>query len=153
MAIREIVKIGDDVLRKKSRPVEKIDKRIIRLLDDMADTLRAAQGAGLAAPQVGVLRSIFIADPGDGKILEFINPVITAWSGEQTGQEGCLSIPGEQEEVTRPMYVSIEAVGRDGKPFAMELNGLMARCACHETDHLNGKLYIDYEDGNALPEE
>ena len=150
MAIRKIVKIGDSKLRKRCREVEVIDRRIITLLDDMTDTLREAQGVGLAAPQVGVLRRVVVADAGDG-LIEFINPVIVEWSEEQTGPEGCLSVPDRQEEVTRPMYVTVEAVGRDGKPFTLKASGLMARCLCHETDHLDGVLYIDYEDGDAMP--
>jgi len=152
MAIRKIVLIGDDVLRKKSREVEVIDKRILRLLDDMKDTLYENKGAGLAAPQVGILRRVVVADVGEGPI-ELINPILTEWSKTetQTDSEGCLSIPDRHEQTMRPMYVTVEAVGRDGKPFTIKASGLLARCLLHEIDHLNGVLYIDYENGDAMP--
>ncbi len=150
MAIRDIVKLGEPVLRKTSRPVEVIDKRIITLLDDMVQTLYASGGVGLAAPQVGVLRRVVVADCGDG-LVELINPVLVESSGSQTGEEGCLSVPGRSSEMTRPMYVTVEAVDREGKPFTLKVSGLMARCMCHEIDHLDGTLYIDYENGMALP--
>ncbi|MBQ4638589.1 MAG: peptide deformylase [Clostridia bacterium] len=143
MAIRKIITIGDETLRKVSKEVEVINKRTITLLDDMIQTLWEAQGAGLAAPQVGVLKRIFVADCGQG-LVEFINPVITEMSGEQDGPEGCLSVPDRPNDtVKRPMYVTVEAIDRNGKPFTMKASGLMARCICHETDHLDGILYID----------
>ncbi len=156
MAIRRVLKINEETddakLRKRSREVDVINKRIITLLDDMAQTMREANGVGLAAPQVGVLRRVVVADAGDG-LVEFINPVLVEWSGEQCGPEGCLSVPDRQEEVKRPMYVTVDAIDRNGQPFTMKASGLMARCLCHEIDHLDGVLYIDYDEGDALPRE
>ena len=152
MAIRNIRKLGDELLRKKSRKVEEIDDRIITLLDDMADTLKEANGVGLAAPQVGVLKRIAIVDDG-GEIIELINPVITESSGEQTGPEGCLSLPGEYGEVTRPMNVTVTALDRNGKIFTCKREGFVARAFCHETDHLDGILYIDKAERMLDPED
>ena len=142
MAIRQIVKEGDDVLTKKCREVVKFDDRLFTLLDDMKETLELAQGVGLAAPQVGILRRVVIIDIGEGPI-ELINPVIIETSGSQIGQEGCLSVPGDSAEVERPMYVKVRAQDRFGNNIVVEGEGLKARAFCHEIDHLDGILYID----------
>ena len=145
MALRNLVLEGDPLLRKTSRPVEEITPRIIKLLDDMADTMYFEnRGIGIAAPQVGVLRRIFVIDVGDEHgLLEFINPEIIETSGSQTDHEGCLSVPGKTCEVERPEHVKIKALNRDGEEFELEADGLLARCICHENDHLNGILFID----------
>jgi len=150
MAIRNIVKVGDELLRKTSRPVTIIDKRIITLLDDMAQTMYESGGVGLAAPQVGVLRRVVVADCGDG-LIELINPELISWEGGQTDPEGCLSVPDRSEPTTRPMRVTVEAIDRAGKPFTIKVSGLTARCLCHEIDHLDGILYIDYAEGKIDP--
>ena len=137
------MKVGDDVLRKISRPVDKITPRILTLLDDMAETMRAAQGVGLAAPQVGVLRRIVVVEVEPGQLIELINPKIIAYSGTQEGTEGCLSVPGKYGEVTRPMHVTVRALNRKGETFDVTGSGFLARAFCHELDHLDGKLYID----------
>lgn len=145
MALRNLVLEDDPLLRKTSRPVDEITPRIIKLLDDMADTMYfEGRGIGIAAPQVGVLRRVFVIDVGDehGKI-EFINPEILETSGSQIDNEGCLSVPGKTCEVERPEYVKIKATDRDGNEFELEAEGLLARCICHENDHLNGILFID----------
>lgn len=142
MAIRNIVTKGDDVLRKICRTQLQFDGKLATLLDDMADTMYKAEGVGLAAPQVGILRRVCIVDIGDG-IIELVNPVITAQSGEQEGSEGCLSIPGRYEEVVRPMNVTVRAQDRNGNNFTISAEGFKARALCHEIDHLDGILYID----------
>lgn len=142
MAIRNIVQFGDDILKKECRPVEKFDRKLHQLLDDMQDTLYEANGAGLAAPQVGVLRQICIVDVGDGPI-ELVNPEIIAAEGEQTGPEGCLSLPNEWGEVTRPMKVTVKAQNRKGKWFEVTGDELCARAFCHEIDHLHGVVFTD----------
>ena len=143
MAKLKIVKIGDDVLRKKCRPVEEITPKILTLLDDMAETMRAAEGVGLAAPQVGILRRVVVIEVEEGKLIELINPRIIAYSGEQEGQEGCLSVPGKWGVVRRPMHVTVRATDRHGKEFDITGSELLARAFCHEIDHLDGKLYVD----------
>ncbi len=140
MAIRQIVKEGDDVLTKKCREVVKFDDRLFTLLDDMKETLDLAQGVGLAAPQVGILRRVVIIDIGEGPI-ELINPVIIEQSGEQEGLEGCLSCPGEWGITKRPMNVTVKAQDRNGKEFTMSGEGLLAKAFCHELDHLDGIIY------------
>jgi peptide deformylase len=142
MALRQIVQIGDEVLRKKSKQVEKIDNKIIELLDDMAQTMYEADGVGLAAPQVGVLKRVVVIDIGDG-IIELINPEIIETSGTQTDDEGCLSVVGEVGVVTRPYKVKVRAYNRKGQLFEMEGEELLARAFCHEIDHLNGILFVD----------
>ena len=145
MALRNLVIEGDPLLRKKSRPVDEISPRIIKLLDDMADTMYYEnRGIGIAAPQVGVLRRVFIVDVGDdhGKI-EFINPEILETSDSQVGGEGCLSVPGMTCEVDRPSHVKVKALDRNGNEFVLEADDLLARCICHEYDHLDGILFID----------
>ena len=142
MAIRQIVQIGDPVLRKKSKVVEKIDEKIIQLLDDMADTMYHADGVGLAAPQVGILKRVVVIDIGEG-LLELINPEIIETSGEQLDDEGCLSVAGEAGAVRRPYRVKVRAYDRDGNLFEIEGEELLARAFCHEIDHLEGVLFVD----------
>ena len=142
MAIRNIVKIGDDILRKVCRTQLTFDDRLALTLDDMADTMYEAEGVGLAAPQIGILRRYCVVDVGDG-IIELVNPVIEEQSGSQSGEEGCLSIPGRYEEVERPMNVTVRAQDRNGKTFKINAEGFKARALCHEIDHLDGILYID----------
>ena len=143
MAKLKIVKVGDDILRKKCRPVEEITPKIIRLLDDMAETMRDANGVGLAAPQVGIMRRIVVIEVEEGNLIELINPKIIAYAGEQTGSEGCLSVPNTWGTVTRPMHVTVRALNRNGEEIDVTGSELLARALCHELDHLDGKLYID----------
>ena len=143
MAKLKIVKEGDSVLRKVCRPVDKITPRIITLIDDMVETMRAANGAGLAAPQVGVLRRIVVIETEEGQLLELINPKIVAYAGEQEEVEGCLSIPGKWGITHRPKHVTVRALNRDGEEIEVTGSDLLARAFCHELDHLDGKLYID----------
>lgn len=144
MAKRNIVKIGDDVLRKICRTQLTFDERLHQILDDMRETMYEAEGVGLAAPQIGMLRRFCVIDVGDG-LIELINPVITEKSEEtQTGNEGCLSIPDRCEIVTRPMRVSVRAQNRYGENITVTGEGLKARALCHEIDHLDGVLYIDH---------
>ena len=152
MAKRKILEIGDNALRKKSREVEKFDARLHALLDDMAETMYDAEGAGLAAPQVGILRRAVLVDVGEGMI-ELINPVIVESSGEQINPEGCLSIPGRRCTVQRPQALTVRAQDRNGESFEISGEGLMARCLCHEIDHLDGMLYVDIMSREVTPEE
>ena len=140
MAIREIRKYDDPALYKVCRPVEKFDERLGQLLDDMAETMYQANGVGLAAPQVGILRRVVVIDVGDG-IIELVNPRILRTAGSETTSEGCLSFPGEYGLVERPTEVEIEAEDRHGKTFRMTGHDLLARAFCHETDHLDGKVF------------
>lgn len=142
MALRKILTFEDRALHKVCRPVTEFDEKLHTLLDDMAQTLVDANGAGLAAPQVGILRRVFIMDTGDG-IVELINPEILETKGEQDGMEGCLSLPGDFWMVKRPSWVKAKAQDRNGKWFEIECEDLMARCICHETDHLNGHVYTE----------
>ena len=155
MAVREIRELGEDVLRKICKPVEKFDLRLAILLKDMADTMHDADGVGLAAPQIGIVRRAVVIDVGDEHgVIELINPVITERSEEtQTGREGCLSLPNRQGVVTRPMRVKVHAQDRHGRPFDLEGEGLLARAICHELDHLDGHLYIDCMDRELTVEE
>ena len=147
MAIRNIVKVGDDILTKKCRPQEKFDERLHMLLDDMAETLKAANGVGLAAPQIGLLRRICIVDVGDEQgLVELINPEIISSEGEQRDCEGCLSAPDKWGYVVRPMKVSVKAFDRNGKEFTISGEGLKARAFCHEIDHLNGIMFLSKVD-------
>ena len=143
MAKLKIVKYGDDTLRKVCRPVEEITPRILTLLDDMAETMHAANGCGLAAPQVGILRRIAVVEVEEGKLIELINPKIIAYAGEQQEQEGCLSIPGRWGITKRPKHVTVRAFNRHGEEFEVSGSDLLARALCHEIDHLDGKLFID----------
>ena len=142
MAIRNVVKDGDPTLRKKSRKIEKIDERLITLIEDMIETMYDANGVGLAAPQVGILKRVIVIDIGDG-IIELINPEIIKVSGEQTDVEGCLSVPGVNGDVSRPQKVKVRGLDRKGNMVEMEGEGLLARAFCHETDHLEGILFTD----------
>ena len=143
MAKLQIRKVGDEALRKVCRPVDAITPRVLTLLDDMVETMRAANGVGLAAPQVGILRRIVVIEVEPGEVIELINPKIIAYSGEQDGQEGCLSVPGRWGMVKRPMHVTVRALNRKGEEFEITGHELLARCFCHELDHLDGALYID----------
>ncbi|UWD50201.1 peptide deformylase [Clostridioides difficile] len=142
MALRQIVQIGEPVLRKKSKKVEKIDAKIIQLLDDMAETMYDAEGVGLAAPQVGILKRVVVIDIGE-ELIELINPEIIETSGEQIDDEGCLSVVGESGEVKRPNYVKVRALNRNGETIELEGEELLARAFCHEIDHLDGILFVD----------
>lgn len=142
MALRKIICIEDELLRKKSRPVEKFDARLAALLDDMAETMYAANGVGLAAPQVAVLRRAVVMDCGDG-LIEMVNPEILETEGEQEGPEGCLSVPGRRGLVKRPMKVRARFQDRHGEWYEIEGEELLARCILHETDHLDGRMYVD----------
>lgn len=152
MAIRNIVKLGDDTLRKVCKPQEKFDLRLWTLLKDMADTMYKAEGVGLAGPQVGILRRVVVIDVGDG-LVELINPEIIAQEGEQTGLEGCLSNPGEWGIVTRPQKVTVRAQDRNGDWFEATGEDLCARAFCHEIDHLHGKLFTSRASRMLTPEE
>ena len=145
MAKLKIVKYGDETLRKVSREVDKITPRILTLLDDMIETMHDANGCGLAAPQVGVLRRIAIVEDEELGIIEMINPTIIAFAGEQYEQEGCLSIPDTWPYTKRPMHVTVRAMNRKGEIFEVSGSELLARAFCHEIDHLDGKLMIDRE--------
>ena len=141
MAIRQIVKYGDPILTKECRPIEKFDEKLAMLLEDMKETLADANGAGLAAPQVGILRQICVVDAGDGPI-ELVNPEIIKTEGEQNGPEGCLSYPGEYGLVKRPMKVTVRAQDRNGNWFEKSGEELCARAFCHEIDHLHGQMFL-----------
>ena len=143
MAKLKIVKVGDPALRKVCRPVDAITPRIITLLDDMIETMRDADGVGLAAPQVGVLRRVVVIETPDEGLIELINPKIIAYAGEQESEEGCLSVPGRWGITKRPMHVTVRAMNRNGETFDITGSGLLAKAFCHEIDHLDGKLYID----------
>ena len=144
MAQLKILTEKDPALRKKSRPVTEISPRIQTLLDDMLETMRRADGCGLAAPQVGILRRVCIVEDEQGELIELINPEIIKTEGEQTGLEGCLSVPGEFGLVKRPMHVKVRAQNRFGEWFEVEGDGLTARCFCHEIEHLDGHLYTEH---------
>ncbi|MBQ7387119.1 MAG: peptide deformylase [Clostridia bacterium] len=145
MAILKIVKFGDPMLRKVSRPVETVTPRICTLIDDMIDTMRAAGGCGLAAVQVGVLRRVVVIEIEEGKVYELINPTIIAFAGEQQESEGCLSFPGNYGITKRPKAVTVRATDRHGKEYEITGTDLLARAICHECDHLDGKLYTDVQ--------
>lgn len=151
MAVLKIVKFGDPMLRKVSRPVEEITPRICTLIDDMIDTMRAAGGCGLAAVQVGVLRRVVVIEIEEGKVFELINPKIVAFAGEQQEQEGCLSFPGNYGITKRPKAVTVRATDRHGKEYELIGSDLLARAICHECDHLDGKLYTDVQIRPVLP--
>lgn len=142
MALRDIVKDGNPVLRKKSREVTVFDDKLGKLLDDMHETMVAADGCGLAAPQVGLLKRVAVVEVDD-EYFEFVNPVIVAKSGSQVGPEGCLSVPGRSEEVERPENITVEFQDRKGNYFKGRFEGFIARACCHEFDHLDGILYYD----------
>ena len=142
MGLRKILTDKEPALHKVCRPVEKFDSRLHKLLDDMQDTLEEANGVGLAAPQIGILRRVVIVDTGEG-ILELINPVMLETDGEQTGPEGCLSVPGRYGLVTRPYYAKVRAQDRYGEWYEAEGEELIGRCFCHELDHLDGIIYTE----------
>ena len=146
MAIRKIRELGDEVLTKPCKEVTKMTLRTKILINDMLDTMYEAMGVGLAAPQVGILKRIVVIDIGDGPII-LINPEILMTSGEQTGEEGCLSVPGMSGQVTRPNYVKVKALDMDMNEQIYEGEGLLARAFCHELDHLDGKMYTDLVEG------
>ena len=147
MAIRNIRTVGDDVLRKECKEVKVMNERTKNLIDDMLETMYEADGVGLAAPQVGVLKRIVVIDIGDSPII-LINPKIVETSGSQTGTEGCLSLPGKAGTVTRPNYAKVVALDEDMNEIEVEGTELLARALCHECDHLDGKLYIDLVEGD-----
>lgn len=155
MGIRRIVTLGDEALRKNCKPQEKFDRRLATLLKDMAETMYKAEGVGLAAPQVGILRRVAVVDvTGDRSgLIELVNPQITEREGTQTGREGCLSLPGRQGVVTRPMKVKVRYQDRNGDWYELETEGFEARAVCHELDHLDGRLYIDVMDRELTEEE
>lgn len=142
MAIRNVVQVGDEVLRKKCYPVEVFDDKLAQLLDDMKDTVKKEEGAGLAAPQVGILRRVVVCDVEEG-FFEFVNPVFLEQKGEQCGYEGCLSVKGKRGVVSRPNKVKISYQDRKGEKHILTAKGFFAKCICHELDHLDGILYID----------
>lgn len=152
MAIRNIRTIGDEILTKECREVTKMNDHTRTLIEDMIDTMYEANGVGLAAPQVGVLKRIVVIDvnPDEADPIIFVNPHIIETSGEQTDNEGCLSVPGKAGKVTRPNYVKCEALDENMEPFVIEGEGLLARAICHELDHLEGKLYVDLVEGELL---
>ena len=143
MALRKIMTEKDPALHKVCRPVTEFNDHLHRLLDDMTETLRQANGVGLAAPQVGILRRAVVVETGEENMLELVNPRILEQSGEQDGAEGCLSVPGKWGMVKRPNYVKLQAQDRFGNWFEVEAEALIARCFCHELDHLDGHLYTE----------
>jgi peptide deformylase len=148
MALRNVRKLGDEILTKTSKEVTKITPRIAELIEDMFDTMYEADGVGLAAPQVGILKRIVVIDCGDPYVL--INPVILETSGEQTGSEGCLSVPGKYGIVTRPNYAKVKALNENMEEYIIEGTELLARCLCHEIDHLDGVMYVDKIEGKLM---
>ena len=150
MAIRNIREIGDPVLNKVCKEVKEVSERTLELIDDMFDTMYEADGVGLAAPQVGILKRIVVIDVTGEDPLLFINPVIVEMSGEQTGNEGCLSVPGKTGIVTRPNYVKVKAYNEKMEAFEMEGTELFARAVCHELAHLEGQLYVDLVEGELM---
>ena len=152
MALRNIVKEGDEVLRKTCRPVDKVTERTQMILDDMLETMRASMGVGLAAPQVGILRRMFVAEPEPGVVFYFVNPEITLREGEQECQEGCLSVPGLYGLVDRPQKIVIKGLDRDGNPQEYEFEDFYANVMCHEYDHLDGILFTDKAKETFVPE-
>ena len=149
MAIREVRIMGDDILEKQCKPVTKMTMRTKILIEDMLDTMYEKYGVGLAAPQVGVLKQIVVIDVGEGPIV-LINPEIIETSGEQTGEEGCLSLPGKSGIVTRPNYVKVKALNENMEPYELEGEGLLARAICHECAHLEGQMYVELVEGELV---
>lgn len=143
MALRNIVVEGDPILRKQCREVGQVDDRIRMILDDMVETMRSAKGVGLAAPQIGMMRRMFVAEPEPGRVYCFVNPEIIEMEGSVKGQEGCLSVPGYAGTVERPERIKIKGLDREGKEQSYEFEGMDAVVMCHEFDHLEGILYID----------
>lgn len=154
MARRQLLLSGEETLRKKSRPVDILNKRMLTLLDDMAETMYALEGAGLAAPQIGVLRRAIVIDVGDDKgLIQMINPEIIAREGDQECIEGCLSVPGTRGYVVRPQKITVRGMARSGKEVEIEADGYLAVAFCHEIDHLDGVLFIDKMTREATEEE
>ncbi len=147
MAIRQVRTIGDEILTKECKPVQAMTPRIRELIDDMFDTMYEAEGVGLAAPQVGILKQIIVMDIEDGNRYVLINPEIIEESGSQTGTEGCLSVPGKSGTVTRPNHVIVRALDENMNAFELEGEELLARCICHECEHLHGHLYVERVEG------
>ena len=150
MALRNVVKYGDPILRKKSRTVEVFDRRIATLVEDMFETMYENNGVGLAAPQVGILKQIVVIDVDDGNQYVLINPEIIEEEGSQTGQEGCLSVPGKAGIVTRPQKVKVKALDENMEEFVLEGEDLLARAICHECAHLHGQLYVSLVEGELM---
>ena len=153
MALRKIALEGEECLTRVCRPVTDFNSRLHMLLDDMADTLAESGGVGLAAPQVGILRRVCVVLDEDDQLIELVNPEIIRTEGEQTGLEGCLSVPGKYGVVTRPEVVRVRAQDRDGEWFEVEDEGLTARCFCHEIEHLDGHLFVEHIDHFLTDEE
>ncbi len=157
MAIRTVRVMGDDILTKKCKPVKEMNRRTAELIEDMFETMYEANGVGLAAPQVGVLKQIVVMDVDDGNQYVLINPQIIETEGSQTGEEGCLSVPGKHGTVTRPQKVKVKALDENMEEFILEGEDLLARCICHECAHLDGQLYVELVEGplmdNPEPEE
>ena len=150
MAIRQIRTIGDEILRKQCKPVKEMTPRTAELIEDMFETMYEANGVGLAAPQVGILRQLVVIDGDDGNQYVLINPEILETEGSQTGSEGCLSVPGKSGTVTRPMHVKVKALNEKLEPYELEGDGLLARAICHEIAHLRGELYVDIVEGELV---
>ena len=153
MALRKILTRGDPALEKVCRPVEQFDQKLHWLLDDMKETLAAADGVGLAAPQIGILRRAVIVVDAQEQMIELVNPVIIHQEGSQDGWEGCLSVPNQYGQVTRPNFVTVRAQDRDGNFFEVSGEELVARCFCHELEHLEGHLFVEHTDKLYSPEE
>lgn len=150
MAVRQIRIMGDEILTKKCKPVKAMNDRTMELIEDMFETMYQANGCGLAAPQVGVLKQIVTIDVDDGNQYVLINPEITATDGSQTGYEGCLSLPGKSGIVTRPNYVKVKALNENMEPYDLEGEGLLARAICHECAHLEGQMYVELVEGELV---
>ena len=150
MAIRQIRTIGDEILTKECKPVKEMTERTRELIEDMFETMYDNNGCGLAAPQVGIRKQIVVIDVDDGNQYVLINPEILETDGSQTGAEGCLSVPGKSGQVTRPNYVKVKAFNENMEEYVLEGTELMARCICHECDHLSGKLYVDMVEGELM---
>ena len=150
MAIRQIRTIGDEILTKECKPVKKMTERTRELIEDMFETMYDNNGCGLAAPQVGIRKQIVVIDVDDGNQYVLINPEILETDGSQTGAEGCLSVPGKSGQVTRPNYVKVKAFNENMEEYVLEGTELLARCICHECDHLSGKLYVDMVEGELM---
>ena len=150
MAIRQIRTIGDEILRKQCKPVKEMTPRTAELIEDMFETMYEANGVGLAAPQVGILRQLVVIDVDDGNQYVLINPEILETEGSQTGSEGCLSVPGKSGTVTRPMHVKVKALNEKLEPYELEGDRLLARAICHEIAHLRGELYVDIVEGELV---
>lgn len=150
MAIRTVRTIGDEVLTKECKPIKEMTEHLHELIDDMFDTMYESMGVGLAAPQIGIRKQLVVIDVEDGNQYVIINPEFLEVRGEQTGMEGCLSVPGKSGQVTRPQYVKIKCLNEDFEEVIIEGEDLLARAICHECDHLHGKLYVDLVEGDLV---